>query len=100
MGRKRGLPRSAREKVVAEEAAEALDQDIREELVKNKPNEALFVLDSRGTAPQECLSVAVCCMRSVRVYTVDRGSTSARANHPCVATVIVSAASRRVTLSF
>lgn len=51
MGRKRGLPRSAREKVVAEEAAEAMDQGIREEVVKKKPNEALFVLDSRGTAP-------------------------------------------------
>lgn len=49
MGRKRGLPRSTREKVVAEEAAQAMDEQQRDELMQNKPNDALFVVDSRGS---------------------------------------------------
>lgn len=48
MGRKRGLPARAREKLVAEEAAAAIDLDRKEAVLQAKPDEALFVLDAAG----------------------------------------------------
>ncbi|CAM9810471.1 unnamed protein product [Pylaiella littoralis] len=49
MGRKRGLPARAREKLVAEEAAAAIDLDRKEAVLQAKPDEALFVLDAAGS---------------------------------------------------
>ena len=50
MGRtkKRGLPARAREKLVAEEAATALEGERKEAVLQGKPDESLFVLDSAG----------------------------------------------------
>lgn len=48
MGRKRGLPARAREKLVAEEAASSLEIGQKEAVLKGKPNESLFVVDAVG----------------------------------------------------
>lgn len=48
MGRKRGLPARAREKLVAEEAASAMEVERKEAVLHGKPDDSLFVLDSAG----------------------------------------------------
>ena len=48
MGRKRGLPARAREKLVAEEAASAMEVERKEAVLQGKPDDSLFVLDSAG----------------------------------------------------
>lgn len=48
MGRKTGLPRAGREKAVAEEAAQAQDADRRDALMQSMPDDAIFVVDSKG----------------------------------------------------
>lgn len=50
MGRKRGLPARAREKVVVEEVASAMEVEQKETVLRGKPDEALFVVDSVGKA--------------------------------------------------
>lgn len=48
MGRKRRLVATAREKVVAEEAATALEVEQKEAVLQGKPDEALFIVDAAG----------------------------------------------------
>eukprot|EP00752_Nemacystus_decipiens_P018642 g16715.t1 len=49
MGRKRGLPARAREKLVVEEVASAMDAERKEAVLQRKPDDSLFVLDSAGS---------------------------------------------------
>lgn len=48
MGRKRSMPARAREKLVAEEAASALEGERKEALLQGKPDDSLFVVDAVG----------------------------------------------------
>lgn len=48
MGRKRGLPARAREKLVAEEVMTAMDVEQKEAVMQAKPDDALFVVDAVG----------------------------------------------------
>lgn len=48
MGRKRRLPARAREKLVAEEAASAMEVEQKEAVLHRKPDKALFVVDAAG----------------------------------------------------
>ncbi|CAM9450752.1 unnamed protein product [Ectocarpus fasciculatus] len=49
MGRKRRLPARAREKLVAEEAASAMEVEQKEAVLHRKPDKALFVVDAAGS---------------------------------------------------
>lgn len=48
MGRKRGLPAKAREKLVAEEFMTAMEVEQKEAVMQAKPDDALFVVDAVG----------------------------------------------------
>lgn len=48
MGRKRRLPARAREKLVGEEVATAMEVDQKESVLQAKPDDALFVVDAVG----------------------------------------------------
>ncbi|CAM9265460.1 unnamed protein product, partial [Laminaria digitata] len=49
MGRKRRLPARAREKLVGEEVATAMDVEQKESVLQAKPDDALFVVDAVGS---------------------------------------------------
>lgn len=48
MGRKRRLPARAREKLVGEEVATAMEVDQKEGVLQARPDDALFVVDTVG----------------------------------------------------
>lgn len=53
MGRKRRLPARAREKLVGEEVATAMDVEQKESVLQAKPDDALFVVDAVGEKERE-----------------------------------------------
>lgn len=65
MGRKRRLPARAREKLVAEEAASAMEVERKEAVLQGKPDDSLFVLDSAGVCV--CVCVSVCTRRKYKL---------------------------------
>lgn len=59
MGRKRGLPAKAREKLVAEEFMTAMEVEQKEAIMQAKPDDALFVVDAVGERMILILSLPV-----------------------------------------
>lgn len=61
MGRKRRLPARAREKLVGEEVATAMEVEQKESALQAKPDDALFVVDAVGEMELETEAESAAC---------------------------------------